>query len=43
MGSSIFLKTGNYAKKKKIVLEHMESSQEILPSSKIQRQGNLHT
>lgn len=38
MGSSIFLKTGNYAKK--IVLEHMKSSQEIPPSSKTRMQEN---
>lgn len=32
MGSSVFLKTGNYAKK---VLEHLKSNQVILPGSKI--------
>lgn len=39
MGSSVFLKTGNYAKKKK-VLEHLKSNQVILPGSKIPMQEN---
>lgn len=38
MGSSVFLKTGNYAKKK--VIEHLKSNQVILPGSKIPMQEN---
>lgn len=39
MGSSVFLKTGNYAKKKKVI-EHLKSNQMILPGSKIPMQEN---